>query len=49
MLKTGVTQELRARVQANLAAQTRQRWLATTAIVIAVIAACTYVVARWLL
>ena len=49
MIRPGVTEELRARVNAHLAAESRQRWFATTAIVLAVVAAGAYLLARWLL
>ena len=49
MIKPGVTQELRARVNAHLAAESRQRRLTATAIAIAVAAAGVYLLARWLL
>jgi hypothetical protein len=47
-LKPGVTQELRSRVAAHMAAETRQRRLVATAVTIAVLAVCTYFALRWL-
>ena len=47
-MKPGVTQELRARVNAHLAAENRQRRLTMAAAVIAVVAASAYFVVRWL-
>lgn len=47
-MKPGVTQELRARVNAHLAAELRQRRLTVIAAVIAVVAACAYFILRWL-
>jgi hypothetical protein len=49
VIKPGVTQELRARVNAHLAAESRQRRLTTTAVVIALVAAGVFLLARWLL
>jgi len=49
VIKPGVTQELRARVNAHLAAEARQRSLAITAIVLALVAAGGYLLVRWLL
>ena len=48
-MKPGVTQELRARVNAHLAAESRQRRLTVTAAALAIVAVCIYVVLRWLL
>jgi hypothetical protein len=47
--KPGVTQELRSLARANLVAEARQRRLAMTTAVTAVIAVCVYFVLRWLL
>ena len=47
-MKPGVTQELRTRVRERLAAESRQRRLATAALVLAIVAACAYVLVRWL-
>jgi hypothetical protein len=44
----GVTQELRTRVKAHLAAETRQRRLTVAAVIVAVITLCGYFVLRWL-
>jgi hypothetical protein len=48
VLKPGVTQELRARVNAHLAAESRQRRLMTTTVMLAVVAVCAYFLLRWL-
>ncbi|HEX6050759.1 MAG TPA: hypothetical protein VFZ21_15880 [Gemmatimonadaceae bacterium] len=48
MLKPGVTQELRSRVNAHIAAETRQRRLMTSAVIVALVALCAYFVLRWL-
>ena len=48
MLKPGVTQELRSRVNAHIAAESRQRRLTITAVVVAVVALCAYFALRWL-
>jgi hypothetical protein len=48
VVKPGVTQELRARVSAHLAADARQRRLMAAAVVVAVVAVCAYVLLRWL-
>jgi hypothetical protein len=48
VIKPGVTQELRSRVNAHLAAETRQRRLTVAAIIVAVIALCGYFALRWL-
>jgi hypothetical protein len=47
-VKPGVTQELRARVREHLAAEARQRRLTTAALVLALVAACGYLLLRWL-
>ena len=47
-MKPGVTQELRTRVREHLAAQARQRRLTTAAVVLAIVAACGYLLVRWL-
>ena len=46
--KPGVTQELRTRATAHLAAQARQRRLVAVAVALAVVAVCAYLVLRWL-
>jgi hypothetical protein len=46
--KPGVTQELRARVNAHMAAESRQRVLVATAVTIAAVAICVYLAIRWL-
>ena len=48
MVKPGVTQELRSRVNAHLAAETRQRRLTTAGVIVAVITLCAYFALRWL-
>ena len=48
VLKPGLTQELRARVNANLAADVRQRQRTVLALVIAILAVCAYFLLRWL-
>lgn len=48
VVKPGVTQELRSRVDANVAAVARRRQLAVGAAVVAVLAVCAFFVLRWL-
>jgi len=48
VVKPGVTQELRSRVDANVAAEARRRQLVVGAVVVAVVAVCAYVLLRWL-
>ena len=48
MLKPGVTQELRSRVNAHIAAETRQRRMMVSAVTVAIVALCAYFVLRWL-
>ena len=47
-MKPGVTEELRSRVNAHLAAESRQRRLMTSAVIVAVVALCAYFVLQWL-
>jgi hypothetical protein len=47
-MRPGVTQELRSRANARLAAESRQRRLTITAVVVAVVALCAYFALRWL-
>ena len=46
--KPGVTQELRTRAAAHVAAESRQRRVVAVAVALAVVAVCVYVVLRWL-
>jgi hypothetical protein len=46
--KLGVTQELRARVGAHLAAEVRRRQLMVVVLVLAIVVVCAYFVLRWL-
>ena len=48
MVKPGVTQELRSRVDANVAAEARRRQFTVGAVVLAVLAVCAFFVLRWL-
>lgn len=48
MVKPGVTEELRARVRGNLAAEARQRRFTTAAVLLALLAVVAYFVMRWL-
>jgi hypothetical protein len=48
VVEPGVTQELRSRVNAHLAAETRQRRLALAGVIVAVITLCGYFALRWL-
>jgi hypothetical protein len=48
VVKPGVTQELRSRGDANVAAEARRRQLVVVAVVVAVVAVCAYVLLRWL-
>ena len=48
MVKPGVTQELRTRVNAHLASETRQRRLAMAGVIVAIITLCGYFALRWL-
>ena len=48
MLKPGVTQELRTRVNAHLAAESRQRRLTVAAVVVAIVTLCGYFALRLL-
>ena len=48
MVKPGVTQELRSRVDANIAAEARRRQLTVGAVVVAIVAVCAFFVLRWL-
>ena len=47
VMKPGVTQELRARVRENFAAEARRRRLMTVTVAVAIVAVCAYVLARW--
>ena len=47
VMKPGVTQELRARVRENFAAEVRRRRLMTVTVALAVAAVCAYVLVRW--
>ena len=47
-MKPGVTQELRSRVNAHLAAETRQRRVTIAAVLVAVVTLCGYFALRWL-
>jgi hypothetical protein len=46
-MKPGVTQELRARVRENFAAEARRRRLMTVTVAVAIVAVCAYVLVRW--
>ena len=46
-MKPGVTQELRARVRENFAAEVRRRRLMTVTVAVAIVAVCAYVLVRW--
>ena len=48
MVKPGVTQELRSRVDANVAAGARRRQLTVGAVLVAVLAVCAFFLLRWL-
>ncbi len=48
VLKPGVTQELRSRVNAHIAAENRQRRLMMSGVIVAIVALCAYFVLRWL-
>ena len=48
VVKPGVTQELRSRVDANVAAGARRRQFAVGAVVVAILAVCAYVLLRLL-
>lgn len=48
MLKPGVTQELRSRVNAHIAAESRQRRLMMSGVIVAIVALCAYFALRWL-
>ena len=47
-MKPGVTQELRSRVNAHLAAETRQRRVTIAAVIVAAVTLCGYFALRWL-
>jgi hypothetical protein len=47
-MKPGVTQELRARVRENFAAEVRRRRLTTVVVAVAIVAGLAYVIAHWL-
>jgi hypothetical protein len=47
VMKPGVTQELRARVRENFAAEARRRRLMTVTVAVAIVAVCAYVLVRW--
>jgi len=49
VVKPGVTQELRSRATAHVAAEARQRRLVTAAISLAVVAIGVYIVLRWVI
>jgi hypothetical protein len=48
VMKPGVTQELRARVRENFAAEVRRRRLMTVTVAVAIVVVCAYVLVRWL-
>jgi hypothetical protein len=47
-MKLGVTQELRARVRENFAAEVRRRRLTTLVVAVAIVAVLAYALAHWL-
>ena len=47
MVKPGVTEELRTRATANVAAAAKQRRLVGAVVALAVVAVCVYIVLRW--
>jgi hypothetical protein len=48
VMKPGVTQELRARVRENFAAEVKRRRLTTVTVAAAIVAVCAYVLVHWL-
>ena len=47
-MKPGVTQQLRVRASANVAAEAKRRRLTMVAVVLAAVAVCAYLLLHWL-